>query len=120
MSLHMCASDVVICRAGAMTLTEIAQMGKSSILIPSPNVTDNHQYKNAKVLADAGAAILLEEKDLTEESIQSAVETLAENEEARRAMETNVAAFASVHAGKRIYEDIQALLERTRDRKRKY
>ena len=59
MPLLMAAADLVICRAGAMTLTEIARMKKPAIVIPSPNVVENHQYKNAKVLADAGAAILL-------------------------------------------------------------
>ena len=52
MHQYMAAADLVICRAGAMTLTELAKMKKSAILIPSPNVTDNHQYKNAKVCGD--------------------------------------------------------------------
>jgi UDP:flavonoid glycosyltransferase YjiC (YdhE family) len=54
MPCQMAAADLVICRAGAMTISELALMGKAAILIPSPNVTDNHQYLNAKVLADAG------------------------------------------------------------------
>ena len=62
----MCASDVVVSRSGAIAVSEIAACGKPCILIPSPNVTDNHQYYNAKALADAGAALLLEEKDLPE------------------------------------------------------
>ena len=56
------AADAVICRAGAMTISEMALLGRACILIPSPNVVNNHQYENAKRLADAGAAILLEEK----------------------------------------------------------
>ena len=68
MPLYMAAADLVICRAGAMTLTELASMGKAAILIPSPNVTDNHQYKNAKVLSDAGAAKLIQESEYTGEA----------------------------------------------------
>ena len=61
----MAAADLVIARSGAMTLTELAVLGKPSILIPSPNVTENHQYYNAKTYADAGAAVLIEESELS-------------------------------------------------------
>ena len=57
------AADLVISRAGAIALSEITACGKPSVLIPSPNVTNNHQYYNAQALESAGAAILLEEKD---------------------------------------------------------
>ena len=62
----MCASDLVISRAGAIAVSEIAACGKPSVLVPSPNVTNNHQFYNAKSVADAGAALLIEEKDLPE------------------------------------------------------
>lgn len=58
----MAAADLVICRAGAITLSEIQAMGKPAILIPSPNVAENHQYHNAMALVNAGAADILEEK----------------------------------------------------------
>ena len=61
----MHASDIVISRSGAMTISEICYVGVASILIPSPNVSDNHQYKNAISLKNRGAAIIIEEKDLT-------------------------------------------------------
>ena len=60
----MAAADMVIARSGAGTVTELAACGRASVLIPSPNVTDNHQYYNAKVFADKGAAILMQENDL--------------------------------------------------------
>lgn len=60
----MQAADLIICRAGAITLSEINALGKPALLIPSPNVTDNHQYYNAKVLADNNAAVMIEEKDI--------------------------------------------------------
>jgi len=110
MPQYMAAADLVICRAGAMTLTELAKMKKSAILIPSPNVTDNHQYKNAKVLADAQAAVLIEEKDLTAEHIADTVRRLADDAEARRSLEENIAAFGCEDVGKRIYEEIVCLL----------
>lgn len=110
MPLYMAAADLVICRAGAMTLTELAKLQKCAILIPSPNVTDNHQYKNAKVLSDANAAVLIEEKDLSPERIADAVRNLYDAADTRRAMEECIAVFGSSDAGKRIYEEIQRLL----------
>ena len=62
----MSASDLVVSRAGAIAVSEIAACAKPSVLVPSPNVTNNHQYYNAKAVADAGAALLIEEKDLPE------------------------------------------------------
>lgn len=59
----MAAADLVICRAGASTLGELTALGKPAILVPSPFVAANHQYKNARVLADRGGALLLEEQD---------------------------------------------------------
>ncbi|MBQ7152695.1 MAG: UDP-N-acetylglucosamine--N-acetylmuramyl-(pentapeptide) pyrophosphoryl-undecaprenol N-acetylglucosamine transferase [Clostridia bacterium] len=83
MPLYMSASDIVICRAGAMTVSELAVMKKPAILIPSPNVADNHQYKNAKALADRHAAVLLEEKDLLEDRLDKEVLKLLETSEWR-------------------------------------
>ena len=73
----MSASDIVVSRAGAIAVSEIAACGKPSVLVPSPNVTNNHQYYNAKAIADAGAALLIEEKDLPEGGKVLAREVLA-------------------------------------------
>lgn len=73
---YMAAADIIVSRCGALTIAEIACMGKASILIPSPNVAENHQYHNGKVLEDIGAAILIEEKDLTAETIVAAFDKL--------------------------------------------
>ncbi len=59
------AADLIICRSGALTLSELTAAGRGSILIPSPNVSENHQYHNAMVLANQGAALVIEEKDLS-------------------------------------------------------
>lgn len=66
---YMAAADIIVCRCGALTIAEISCMGKASILIPSPNVSENHQYHNGKVLEDLNAAVLIEEKNLTDEKI---------------------------------------------------
>ena len=72
----MAAADVFISRAGASSCNEIAASGTPSVLIPSPNVTDNHQEKNARVLADHGGAVLLLEKDCTAEKLYAQVKAL--------------------------------------------
>ena len=105
----MGASDVVISRAGAMSISEIALMGKASILIPSPNVTNNHQYKNAKMLADKNATVLLEEKDLNAESLFLSIKSILENEKKRKELEENVCEFAVNDANKRVYEELLKL-----------
>ena len=74
----LAAADLVISRSGALTLAELEAMGRASILIPSPNVAENHQYYNALELQKAGAAIVIEEKDLTAEKLIETVTTLLE------------------------------------------
>lgn len=88
------AADIVICRAGAVTLSEISAVGAAAILIPSPNVTDNHQYKNAKILSDSGAAIIIEEKDLTCGLLLEKVKLLSENPEDRKRLSKCIEKFA--------------------------
>lgn len=58
-------ADIVLCRAGAMTVSELMLAAKSSVLIPLPHAIDNHQFHNAKILSDHGAGILIEQKDLS-------------------------------------------------------
>ena len=110
--VYMAAADVVICRAGAMTITEIARMGKSAIIIPSVNVTDNHQYKNAKSLSDDGAAILLEESAIEGgESVSAHLEKLYLNKKLCEDMSNKVRAFAQDDVEKVIFETVKNLLE---------
>lgn len=72
----LAASDLVIARSGALTLAELEVMGRASVLIPSPNVAENHQYHNAMELQRAGAAIVIEEKNLTGEKLIETVQEL--------------------------------------------
>ena len=108
---YMTAADVVICRAGAMTLTELAMMRKPAILIPSPNVTGNHQYKNAQAFAKAGAAVLIEESDLDSQRIVEEMEKIYSDEELRKKMGDAMAQFAYADVNERIYEEISKLVK---------
>ena len=75
----MAAADVVISRAGASSCNEIAASGTPCILIPSPNVTDNHQEKNARALADQGGAIMIRESECTAQRLLEEISTLLED-----------------------------------------
>ena len=112
MPTYLAAADLVISRAGAMTLTEIASLRKPSILVPYPHATDNHQYKNAAVLAEAGAAILMEEATMTEEGLCAAVERIYSDGAAREAMSAALEAFHKPDVERRIHDEIVALLRR--------
>ncbi len=72
----MAAADLVVCRCGAMTTTELLACGKPAILIPSPNVAENHQFYNAQALVHKGAALCFEEKDLTGDKLFAAIREL--------------------------------------------
>ncbi len=76
MDVCMAAADLVICRSGANALAELEAMGKPSILIPSPIVAGNHQYHNAMVLGNAGAAQVIEQKDVTTQDMIDRIEKL--------------------------------------------
>lgn len=112
MPLRMSAADIVVSRAGAMTVSELSLMKKTSILIPSPNVTNNHQYKNAKVLADAGGAILIEEKELGDGKLEKEIAELCANDAKCKDMEKNIEAFAEKDANKIIYLEIMKLIKK--------
>lgn len=119
MPLYMAAADVVICRSGAMTLTELERLGKPAILIPSPNVTDNHQYKNAKVLADKGAAILISEGELNAETVTSAVESIYSDKAKAENMSKAILQFANPKVGEEIYSHVSQLVKNKAKIKRK-
>lgn len=89
------AADIVVCRCGAVTLSEIALVGTAAILIPSPNVTGNHQYKNGKYLEDMGAAILLSENELTVKTLTEKIVYLENNPQERQRLSRRISAFAN-------------------------
>ena len=103
---YLKAADVVIGRSGALTVSEITVCGRASILIPSPNVTGNHQYFNAKAVADKGGAILIEEKDLTDELLLESIMKLKKNRTLLAEMEEAAKKAAPGRACDIIYENI--------------
>lgn len=114
MPSKMSASDLVIARAGAITLAELAILGKPAILIPSPNVTNNHQYKNAKVVSDAGGAVLIEEKDLTASLLSDTIEELLFDRDRLDEMSRNMKKLAITETDDRIFKELKTLLEKKR------
>lgn len=106
----LAAADIVVCRSGASTLSELQTVGKASILIPSPNVSENHQYHNAMTLVNASAAYVIEEKDLTHEKLSTALRELIDNPGLRKEMEENAKKLAVADSQKIIAEIITGLI----------
>ena len=88
------AADIVITRCGALTLSELSCVGVASILIPSPNVTADHQLKNGRVISKEGGAVLIEEKDLTVNSLKDAIARLSSDKALRARMSKCIEKFA--------------------------
>ena len=105
----MAAADVIISRAGASTCNEICAAGTPNILIPSPNVTANHQEKNARVLSDRGAAVLVLEKDCTPEKMYEEVAALLKDENRRREMSRKLQEMAHLDCTERICDIVEEL-----------
>lgn len=100
------ASSLVICRAGSSTLSEIAAVGRASVLIPFPEASDNHQEHNARVFSDAGAAMLLVQKSSHGADLARLILDLLDHPEKRRSMETRVKAFHKAHCAQRIVSEL--------------
>ncbi len=111
MSDCMAAADLVICRSGAITLSEIQAMGKPAILIPSPNVAENHQYHNAMALVNKGAAQLIEESDLSGETLINTVDSMLGDPEKLRKIGENCKKMAIIDANERIYSVVKKVLK---------
>jgi UDP-N-acetylglucosamine--N-acetylmuramyl-(pentapeptide) pyrophosphoryl-undecaprenol N-acetylglucosamine transferase len=86
MSAAYAAADLVVCRAGATTLAELTVCKKPSILVPFPAAADNHQVMNAKSLVDAGAAVMIEERDLTGELLAAEIRAILGSPDRRAGM----------------------------------
>lgn len=107
MEEYLAACDVVISRSGALSVAEVTVCGKASILIPSPNVTGNHQYYNAKAVSDRGGALLIEEKDLDSRMIVEEVLKLRNHPELLKDMSEKSRACAPDEALNIIYKTIR-------------
>ncbi|MBQ7956770.1 MAG: undecaprenyldiphospho-muramoylpentapeptide beta-N-acetylglucosaminyltransferase [Clostridia bacterium] len=107
MDVCMSAADLIIGRSGASTLSELQATGSASILIPSPNVTENHQYHNAMTLVNRGAAEIIEEKDLTGETLTNKILEIFNNSEKLASMRKNAKEMAILDSTDRIIRIIE-------------
>lgn len=112
MAREMTAADLVVCRAGATTAAEITAVGRPAILIPLPTAAGDHQRKNAEVLAQAGAAEVIEQRDLTSVRLAGRILALAGDPDRRRRMAEAARRLARPDAAARIVDRVMALAGR--------
>jgi len=110
MPTMMAAADVIISRAGASSCNEIAAAGTPCILIPSPNVTDNHQEKNARALSDNGAAVLLLEKDCNAKALLQEITALLTDTQRHKQMRKQLQKMCVPDSAERLCDIIYALI----------
>ncbi|MCB0629944.1 MAG: undecaprenyldiphospho-muramoylpentapeptide beta-N-acetylglucosaminyltransferase [Saprospiraceae bacterium] len=111
MNMAYAMADLAICRAGAMTITELAQVGQPAILIPSPNVAEDHQTKNAEALVAKDAAILLPNDRAEERIIREALDALALPERLPE-LSDNIKKMARPDAAARIADEVLSLIKK--------
>ncbi|MDT0558467.1 undecaprenyldiphospho-muramoylpentapeptide beta-N-acetylglucosaminyltransferase [Ichthyenterobacterium sp. W332] len=104
------AADIIISRAGASSVSELCVVGKPVLFIPSPNVAEDHQSKNAKAIADKGAALMLTENEL-EAKFEDTFTTLIKSSEKREELSKNIKVLALVNATKDIADEVEKLLK---------
>ena len=105
MDLAYAAADLVVCRAGALTISELCLAAKPAILVPSPNVAEDHQTKNAKSLADKGAARLLKDKDVFTE-LGDAISSLINDNKKLDEMKKQLGLLAKPDAARIIADEV--------------
>jgi UDP-N-acetylglucosamine--N-acetylmuramyl-(pentapeptide) pyrophosphoryl-undecaprenol N-acetylglucosamine transferase len=116
MDREMKQADIVVCRAGATTLSELAAAGKPAILVPLPTATDDHQRKNAEVIARAGGGEIIDERQLSGERLADALARLGSDPARRRTMSAAVRTFARPDAAARIADKVWELAGRQESR----
>ena len=112
MPRQMAAADLVVSRAGAITLAELAVLGTPAVLIPSPNVVNDHQTKNARLFEEKGAAILLPESEMTPEKLKEIVSALLFSPEKLGKMRLAMKKMAKPDADEKIYREIKKLVQK--------
>lgn len=103
----MNVSSVIVARSGAMTITEISNLGKPSILVPLPNVSQNHQLYNAKVLEKAGAAQIILNDELQKDNLNNAINSIVIDNNKIKTMGENALKEASYDVEEKIYQEIK-------------
>ena len=111
MPLVMAAADLIICRAGASTISEVTASATPCIMVPSPNVTDNHQEKNARVLEQRGAAVVIREAECSGDVLFETVQSLLADPQRTDSMRHALQDMAVLDATERIYQTILQLAE---------
>ena len=104
-------SNVIVARSGAMTITEISNLGKPSILVPLPNVSQDHQLYNAKVLENVGAAKIILNNELTKDNLNTEIEKIIKNPELMKKMEKNALAKSVKNVQENIYKEISKVIK---------
>ncbi len=103
--------DLVVCRSGAMTITEISNVGKPAIFIPFPFATENHQEYNAKVLEKVDAAKIILDKNLTADLLNEIIQDLAKDKEKLKTMGENARKVSILEVEERIYQEIKCAIK---------
>ena len=111
MDLAYAVADVVICRAGALTISELSMVGKPAILVPSPNVAEDHQTMNAKALVNIQAALLVKDSDATIEMLPKAIHILRNDTQSRQ-LSQQIKTLARPNAASEIAQEVKKLAER--------
>jgi UDP-N-acetylglucosamine--N-acetylmuramyl-(pentapeptide) pyrophosphoryl-undecaprenol N-acetylglucosamine transferase len=109
----MSAASLIVSRAGSTTLAEIAAVGRASLLVPLPTATDDHQRRNAEALVQAGAAEMLEQREMTGATLAARMLALLDADDRRRAMAMAVKRFARPDAAVVIVDRVLALADRS-------
>ena len=109
MDLAYACADIVVARAGASTISELCLLGKTAILIPSPNVAEDHQTKNAMALVNKGAAVMLKDAE-AEEKFGQVLGDLLQNTEQCEALKTNIAGLAIPDSDEKIAMEILKMI----------
>ena len=102
----MNVSNVIVARSGAMTITEISNLGKPSILVPLPNVSQDHQLYNAKVLENVGAAKIILNNELTKDNLNTEIEKIIKNPDLMKKMEEKALSKSVKNVQENIYKEI--------------
>ena len=108
----LAACDLVVSRAGAITLSEIQAKGRPAVLIPSPFVTENHQFHNAMSMVNQRAAMIIEQKDLTGEKLIETVDAILSDPAVLKEYRSNAQRMAITDANERIYQVVKEVLNK--------
>ena len=103
-------SNIIVARSGAMTITEISNLGKPSILIPLPNVSQDHQLYNAKVLENVGAAKIILNNELKKENLEEEIEKIIKTPKLMQDMEEKALSKSVKNVQEKIYKEIEKLV----------